>query len=108
MSGQSNAAMTLGMVGSGSGELAANATAEMAGSAEHGGLIRLFNTGVIKATVPAPDILAPDLGWSRASPAALGGVSVMGDAPFSASKDLDACSGLVVQTRPLPKLRNCH
>jgi hypothetical protein len=52
VSGQSNAAFTLGMQASGDGELAANATAEIAGSARFADSIRLFNTGIVKADTP--------------------------------------------------------
>jgi sialate O-acetylesterase len=52
VSGQSNAAFTLGMQASGSGKLAANATAEIDGSARFADSIRVMNTGIVKADEP--------------------------------------------------------
>ena len=86
VAGQSNAAFTMGMMAQGAGPLAANASAEIAASAAaHGDALRLFNTGI--NAVPAPpraEIASVGMRWSRAAPSALGGSSVMGDAPFSA------------------------
>ena len=67
------------MMASGDGPLAANATQEINGSAAHATSIRVFNTGVIKATSAQQELaVAPGLPWSRPSPAALTGVGVMG------------------------------
>jgi sialate O-acetylesterase len=87
-SGQSNMAFTLAMQASGSGPLAANATAEIAAASTHSS-IRLFNTGIhhgVRGTPAAADF-APgniDLQWSRPSAAILGtGATVMGNHGFS-------------------------
>ena len=74
------------MMASGDGVLAANATAEIDGSAEWGHAIRLFNTGNAQAKTPQPTLPATGgLPWSRPSKEVLSGVSVMGDAAFSAT-----------------------
>ena len=84
MSGQSNAAFTLGMQASGGGPLAANASAEISGSANYASAIRVFNTGVVESGVPQQE-LSPVLPWSRPSPNALAGADVMGHTGFTAT-----------------------
>jgi hypothetical protein len=48
VSGQSNAAFTLGMMATGTGVLGTNASAEVEGSAMHANAIRFMNTGIVK------------------------------------------------------------
>jgi hypothetical protein len=86
ITGQSNAAFTLGTQASGFGPLAANATAEIQGASNFDS-IRLFNTGndvsaghAAQAELQHP----PQLPWSRPSSAVLRSSSVMGDHAFSA------------------------
>ena len=108
ISGQSNAAFTLGMMATGAGVLAANATAEIAGSAQFNRSIRLLNTGNTHSPTPEPTLPSSGgLPWSRPSPEVLAGSSVMGNAAFSATgwffarqlnRELEVPIGMVMAT----------
>jgi sialate O-acetylesterase len=84
--GQSNMAFSMGMAAAGRGPLREQALAEIANSAALNGSIRVFNTGFATPAAPQRELPAagPRLPWSRPSPAALAGASVMGDGGFTA------------------------
>jgi hypothetical protein len=87
ITGQSNAAFTVGEQAAGFGPLASNASAEIGNASASGDRIRLFNTGNDVSsghTMQTELQQRPQLPWSRPSAAALGGASVMGNAAFSA------------------------
>ena len=71
-SGQSNMVFSMRSVASGHGELAANASAEIAAAASHAGSIRLLATGVVTESSPQSDFASP-MAWSLPSAASVGG-----------------------------------
>ena len=71
-SGQSNMVFSMRSVASGHGDLAANASAEIAAAASHASSIRLLETGVVTESSPQSDFASP-MAWSLPSAASVGG-----------------------------------